>query len=266
MSSQFGPEAVFYINNVIWFLGVDIYHLYFTIALWTCDVPSIKEVPQRIVFYPLKPPKLEPRRPKFENNDTSNVSFSEAENPNMTEAVFEELFGCNATCEFQNGSIDKPWWKGKGGGKRKVTPQNKTRTREQEQEATKADQEQEATRAYNDQEQEATRADNEQETTRANKEQEATRADQELEAARTDKEQEQEKEQKHGEKGTEQGQEAARADQEQETTRAFREENPIRADNEQEQVATRAYDEQQDSFAKTNIKCPLTSALPTVSD
>ena len=30
LRSQLGPEAVFYINNVIWFLGLDIYHLYFT--------------------------------------------------------------------------------------------------------------------------------------------------------------------------------------------------------------------------------------------
>ena len=60
LSAQFGPKAVFYINNAIWFLGVDIFHLYFTLALWTFDVPTIKEVQRRVVFYRLKPSKLEP--------------------------------------------------------------------------------------------------------------------------------------------------------------------------------------------------------------
>ena len=30
LRTQYGPKPVFYINNVIWFLGLDIYHLYFT--------------------------------------------------------------------------------------------------------------------------------------------------------------------------------------------------------------------------------------------
>ena len=58
LNDQLGPKTVFLINNVIWFLGLDIYHLYFTLALWTQEVPSIKEVPRRIVFYPLKPISL----------------------------------------------------------------------------------------------------------------------------------------------------------------------------------------------------------------
>ena len=123
--NQLGPRAVFYVNNVIWFLGLDLYHLYFTIALWTSDIPSIKELPQEIVFYPLKPTKLEPRRPKLEHKETSNSNAAEDQNSNMV--LFEELYSCNETCDFRNGSIDK---KGKGGGrkaKRKVTGENKQR-------------------------------------------------------------------------------------------------------------------------------------------
>ena len=33
---QLSPKAVFYINNIIWFLGIDLYHLYF--ALDSLDV------------------------------------------------------------------------------------------------------------------------------------------------------------------------------------------------------------------------------------
>ena len=126
--TQLGPETVFYINNVIWFLGLDIYHLYFTLALWTRDVPSIKEVPRRIVFYPMKPISLEPRRPKLEQN----VCGAEAPNPDNFETLFEEVCCYDATCKFQNCSPDKPGWKGKGGGKRKGQKETKTGDNEQE--------------------------------------------------------------------------------------------------------------------------------------
>ena len=125
LRSQLGPKPVFYVNNVIWFLGLDLYHLYFTLALWTHGVPSIKEVPQVIAFYPLKPTNLEPRRPKLDNNDTDCAA--EDQNPNQ----IEELRGCNATCEFWNHSLDKPGWKGKGGKgvrKRKVTGEKEPKT------------------------------------------------------------------------------------------------------------------------------------------
>ena len=86
LRSQYGPEPVFYVNNLIWFLGLDLYHLYFTLALWTHDVPTIKDVPQGIAFYPSKPTNLEPRRPKHEEKDTSNVcAAAEDQNPNQIE-------------------------------------------------------------------------------------------------------------------------------------------------------------------------------------
>ena len=139
LRNQLGPQAVFYVNNLIWFLGLDLYHLYFTVALWTQDVPSIKEVPQKIPFYPLKPTNLEPRRPKLENNDTANACGAEAPNPNtIEESPFDELYNCNATCEFRHPSLEKgPGWKGKGGrrvAKRKVTGQNDQETQDNEQE------------------------------------------------------------------------------------------------------------------------------------
>ena len=128
--TQLGPETVFYINNVIWFLGLDLYHLYFALALWTYDVPTIKEVPQKIPFYPLQPTNLEPRRPKLENN----VCGAEDPNPNKIVDLFEEVCSYDATCEFQDRSPDKPVWKGKGGGKRKSTAgQKETKTGDNEQ-------------------------------------------------------------------------------------------------------------------------------------
>ena len=124
------PKAVFYINNVIWFLGLDLYHLYFALALWTYDVPTIKEVPQKIPFYPLQPTNLEPRRPKLE----LNVCGAEDPNPNKIVDLFEEVCSYDATCEFQDRSPDKPVWKGKGGGKRKSTAGQKgTKTGDNEQ-------------------------------------------------------------------------------------------------------------------------------------
>ena len=109
LSSQLGPENVFYINNVIWFVGLDLHHFYFTLALWSHGVPSIKEVPQNIVFYQSKPAHLEPRRPKLENNDTSNVFGIEDKKPK----IIVELNSCDKT----NSSLDKqPGWKG---GKRR---------------------------------------------------------------------------------------------------------------------------------------------------
>ena len=132
LRNQLGPQAVFYVNNVIWFLGLDIYHLYFTFALWTQDIPSIKEVPQKIPFYPLQPTNLEPRRPKQENSNTANVCAAQAPNPDqIEEPIFEELCSCDTTCEFQSPSLEKrPGWKGKGG--RKITGQIETKAGDNE--------------------------------------------------------------------------------------------------------------------------------------
>ena len=67
LKDDLSPKAVFYINNIIWFLGLDIYHLYLTVKLWMRDTPSLKDVQREIAFYPRKPSILEPRRPMFEN-------------------------------------------------------------------------------------------------------------------------------------------------------------------------------------------------------
>ena len=72
LKDDMSPKAVFYINNIIWFLGLDIYHLYLTVKLWMRDMPSIKDVQREIAFYPRKPSILEPRRPMLEN--TVNIS------------------------------------------------------------------------------------------------------------------------------------------------------------------------------------------------
>ena len=72
LKDDMSPKAVFYINNIIWFLGLDIYHLYLTVKLWMRDTPSLKDVQREIAFYPRKPSILEPRRPMLEN--TVNIS------------------------------------------------------------------------------------------------------------------------------------------------------------------------------------------------
>ena len=69
LRGDLSPKAVFYINNIIWFLGLDIFHLYLTVKLWVKDMPSLKDVPREIVFYPRKPSILEPRRPTLENRE-----------------------------------------------------------------------------------------------------------------------------------------------------------------------------------------------------
>ena len=131
LRAQLGPQAVFYINNVIWFLGLDIHHLYFALALWQYDVPTIKKLPQKVTFYPLKQPNiLEPRRPKLGNNHTANASG--AQDQNQIQDLCEEVESCNATSDFRNLSLEKrPGWKGKGKRngrftKRKVTGQKET--------------------------------------------------------------------------------------------------------------------------------------------
>ena len=72
LRDDLSPKAVFYINNIIWFLGLDFYHLYLTVKLWMRDIPSIKDVQREIAFYPRKPSILEPRRPMLDN--TVNIS------------------------------------------------------------------------------------------------------------------------------------------------------------------------------------------------
>ena len=67
LKDDLSPKAVFYINNIIWFLGLDIYHLYLTVKLWMRDTPSLKDVQREITFYPRKPSILEPRRPMLTN-------------------------------------------------------------------------------------------------------------------------------------------------------------------------------------------------------
>ena len=69
LRDDLSPKAVFYINNIIWFLGLDIFHLYLTVKLWVKDMPSLKDVPREIVFYPRKPDILEPRSPTLENRE-----------------------------------------------------------------------------------------------------------------------------------------------------------------------------------------------------
>ena len=67
LKDDLSPKAVFYINNIIWFLGLDIYHLYLTVKLWIRDTPSLKDVQREIAFYPREPGILEPRRPMLTN-------------------------------------------------------------------------------------------------------------------------------------------------------------------------------------------------------
>ena len=92
LRDELGAKVIFHINNIIWFLGLDLFHLYFTIALWSQDIPSIKEVPRRTVFYATKPTTLEPRRPKLENKDDFIESRKyEDQNLDMIDVLFEEI-------------------------------------------------------------------------------------------------------------------------------------------------------------------------------
>ena len=103
LRDDLSPKAVFYINNIIWFLGLDIFHLYLTLKLLMRDMPSLKEVQREIVFYPRKPSILEPRRPTLENRE---VVFDNRRDSELSSAV----------------------WKGKGGkGKKRSIGNYETR-------------------------------------------------------------------------------------------------------------------------------------------
>ena len=96
LRGDLSPKAVFYINNIIWFLGLDIFHLYLTVKLWVKDMPSLKDVPREIVFYPRKPSILEPRRPSLENREVVS--------DNRIDQGLD-----------RNSELSSAVWKGKGG-------------------------------------------------------------------------------------------------------------------------------------------------------
>ena len=121
LREDLSPKAVFYINNVIWFFGLDLYHLYFTLYLWTQDVPTLKEVPQRIVFYPSKPMRLEPRRPehceKFEDQDNLSDDFEDQNLSTMMALLENSYSSCSSdqssdSESTQPGNLDH--WGGRG--------------------------------------------------------------------------------------------------------------------------------------------------------
>ena len=110
LKDDLSPKAVFYINNIIWVLGLDIFHLYLTLKLLMRDMPSLKEVPREIAFYPRKPSILEPRRPTLENRE---VVFDNRRDSELSSAV----------------------WKGKGGkGKKRSIGNYETRKEDEKNE------------------------------------------------------------------------------------------------------------------------------------
>ena len=109
LRDDLSPKAVFYINNIIWFLGLDIFHLYLTLKLWMRDMPSLKDVPREIVFYPRKPSILDPRRPTLENRE---VVFDNRRDQGLD----------------RNSELSSAVWKGKGGkGRKRLIGNYKTR-------------------------------------------------------------------------------------------------------------------------------------------
>ena len=109
LKDDLSPKAVFYINNIIWFLGLDVYHLYLTVKLWMRDIPSLKEVPREIVFYPRKPSILEPRRPMLENT-INTIDGSRDQKANWT---FKDMVGFDGNCGLENTLPGNSSWKGK---------------------------------------------------------------------------------------------------------------------------------------------------------
>ena len=116
LKDDLSPKAVFYINNIIWFLGLDIFHLYLTLKLWMRDMPSLKEVQQEIVFYRRKPSTLEPRRPTLENRE---VVFDNRRDQGLD----------------RNSELSSALWKGKGGkGKKRSIGNYETRKEDEKNE------------------------------------------------------------------------------------------------------------------------------------
>ena len=116
LKDDLSPKAVFYINNIIWFLGLDIFHLYLTLKLLMRDMPSLKEVQQEIAFYPRKPSILEPRRPTLENRE---VVFDNRRDQGLD----------------RNSELSSALWKGKGGkGKKRSIGNYETRKEDEKNE------------------------------------------------------------------------------------------------------------------------------------
>ena len=111
LKDDMSPKAVFYINNIIWFLGLDIYHLYLTVKLWTRDMPSIKDVQREIAFYPRKPSILEPRRPMLQNTANAFVGRRD-QKPSWTASHFKDMVGSDEG-ECGNTQPGNSSWKGK---------------------------------------------------------------------------------------------------------------------------------------------------------
>ena len=116
LRDDLSPKAVFYINNIIWFLGLDIFHLYLTVKLWMRDTPSLKDVQREIDFYPRKPSILEPRRPMLENRE---VVFDNRRDQGLD----------------KNSELSSALWKGKGGkGKKRSIGNYETRKEDEKNE------------------------------------------------------------------------------------------------------------------------------------
>ena len=85
------------------------------------DVPTLKEVPRRIVFYPSKPTRLEPRRPEhceqFEDQDNLSDDFEDQNLSTMMALLENSYSSCTSDLSFdsestQPGNLDH--WGGRG--------------------------------------------------------------------------------------------------------------------------------------------------------
>ena len=88
-------------------------------------MPSLKEVPQEIVFYPRKPSNLEPRRPMLENT-INTFDGRRDQKANWTESHFKDMVGYDENCGLGNTLPGNSSWKGKKQQKERSIENGKT--------------------------------------------------------------------------------------------------------------------------------------------
>ena len=72
-------------------------------------MPSLKEVPREIVFYPRKPSILEPRRPMLENT----INTFDGRGDQKANWTFKDMVGFDGNCGLGNTLPGNSSWKGK---------------------------------------------------------------------------------------------------------------------------------------------------------
>jgi hypothetical protein len=68
LRTSHSPITIFHINNAIWSIALEAFHIFLALLLNLQDIPYISEAPRNVDFYVLKQKILEPKRDHFNAN------------------------------------------------------------------------------------------------------------------------------------------------------------------------------------------------------